>query len=87
MVRIQLHLSAKQDKALKAMARARGTTRAELIRLAIDGLLAERSAGGDALTELIGAAGRGGRGDLSARHDEWVYRNEPLPVPTAADGE
>ncbi len=87
MVRIQLHLSAKQDRALKAMARARGTTRAELIRLAIDGLLAERATGGDALTELIGSAGRGGKRDLSAHHDELLYRHEPVPLSSAADGE
>lgn len=82
MVRIQLHLSEAQDRRLRAAARARGETRAELIRRAIDAYLAQGSSPGDALLALVAMAGPGGRPDAAEQHDDLLYRSEP-PAPRA----
>jgi len=87
MVRIQLHLTEHQDRGLRALARARRTSRAELIRRGIDLVLQEGSPEGDPLLELIGAAGPAGRTDVSEKHDDLLYAARPVALPLAADGE
>jgi len=67
MIRIQLHLTDDQDRKLKALARARGRTRAGLIHEAIELLFRGGEASRDPLLELIGAADRVGRADVSPR--------------------
>ncbi|MFL5318808.1 MAG: CopG family transcriptional regulator [Myxococcaceae bacterium] len=84
MVRIQLHLTSAQDRQLRAMARKRGTTRAELIRRGIDRLLA----GGDDQDPLLALAGqvRGkDPGDVSENHDTYLYGAESYDVPVVAE--
>lgn len=73
MIRIQLHLTEREDRLLRELARRSGATRAELIRRAIDRLLGDQDGGADPLLELVGAAGKAGRADLGDRHDELVY--------------
>jgi hypothetical protein len=86
MVRIQLHLNEAQDKALRAAARRRGETRAELIRRAIDVYLAQSGGQAEPLLDLIGAAGPHLRDDISENHDAILY-GAPSPgrLPMAAE--
>jgi predicted transcriptional regulator len=76
-IRIQLHLTDEQDRKLKALARVRGRSRAELIREAIELLFREGEVTQDPLVKLIGAAGRAGRTDVSDNHDKLLYAAEP----------
>jgi hypothetical protein len=77
MIRIQLHLTERQDRLLRERARRAGSTRAQLIRQGIDRLLGELEGGSDPLLELVGAAGSAGRADLGDRHDELIYELPP----------
>jgi hypothetical protein len=88
MIRIQLHLTERQDRLLRERARRSGSTRADLIRRGIDRLLGEQDGASDPLLELIGAAGPSGRSDLSERHDEVIYELPPRRATTsrAAEG-
>lgn len=86
MVRIQLHLTEAQDRRLRALARRRGITRAELIRRGIDLALEEDVRGHDALLDLVGAAGPAVSPDVSERHDDILYRQDserPVVLKTA----
>jgi hypothetical protein len=88
MVRIQLHMTAEQDRQLRTLAERRGLTRAELIRRGIDLVLAEDREGHDALLELVGAAGTASRDDVSEHHDEVLYgsgESLTVPLPRAAE--
>jgi hypothetical protein len=73
MIRIQLHLADEQDRKLRALGRARGRSRAELIREAIELFFRDGATGKDPLLALIGAAGPAGRTDVSENHDELLY--------------
>lgn len=86
MVRIQLHLTEAQDKALRALAKRRHTTRADVIRRGIDLVLAEDEAG-DPLLALIGTAPQGPFTALSEDHDALLYggQGEAPQLPLAAD--
>ena len=84
MIRIQLHLTDEQDRRLRALARRDRTTRAELIRRAIDRLVGAE--GEDDLTALIGAGGAAGAPhDTAQQHDQLLYGHEELPLPVAAE--
>lgn len=86
MVRIQLHLTEQQARRLEALARRRRCSRAELIRLGIDRLLAAPEATEDPLLELVGAAGPARETDLSEHHDDELYGAvDGEPVPRAAE--
>jgi Arc/MetJ-type ribon-helix-helix transcriptional regulator len=74
MLRIQLHLTEQQDRRLRALARRRGSARADLIRQGIDLLLQKEAGQDDPLLALVGAAGPAGRSDVSERHDDILYR-------------
>jgi hypothetical protein len=76
MVRIQLHVTEDQARRLKALAKRKGCTRAELIRRAIERLLVENYPARDPLLELVAAAGPVGRSDRSIAHDEVLYRRQ-----------
>ena len=75
-IRIQIRLTEAQIVALKAMAAARRSSVAELIRQGVDHLI--RQAGSVDLAErrrrAVAAAGRfrSGRPDVAARHDEYL---------------
>ena len=73
MVRIQLHLTERQDRLLRAMARRKRLARADLIRSGIDLFLEHETGDVDPLLALVGAAGPAGRTDGALRHDEIVY--------------
>lgn len=87
MVRLQLHITERQDKALRAAARRQGQSRAELIRVAIDAWLAQEKSGSDPLLSIVGSAGPAGRSDLSERADELLYGGLPEALPGAAEKE
>jgi len=74
MIRTQIRLTEAQAQALKAMAAARRSSVAELIRQSVDHLI--RQAGSVDLAERRrrAAAGRfrSGRPDVAARHDEYL---------------
>ena len=76
MIRTQIQLTEAQAQALKALAAARQSSVAELIRQGVDHLL--RQAGSADLLErrrrAIAAAGRfhSGRPDVAARHDDCL---------------
>lgn len=73
MVRTQIYLTEEEHQTLRAMARDTGKTQSELIRLAIDRLIEQRS-DSDRLTLL--RRGRGiweGRDDIP---DLWELRQE-----------
>ena len=73
MVRIQVYLMEHQDKKLESLARALGTTKAELIREGVDLVLRHKiDEAKDPLLELVGQAGKAGRSDISIRHDEYL---------------
>jgi hypothetical protein len=74
MQRIQLHLTDGQARRLRALARARHTTRAALIRAGIEAVLRQGSgAEGDSLLVLIGQAGAGGvPTNASEAHDRLI---------------
>src|SRR5688500_9110785 len=73
MIRIQLHLTDEQDLRLRAPGRARGQSRAQPIRRAIELFFRDGALGKEPLLELIGAAGPAGRTDVSENHDELLY--------------
>jgi Arc/MetJ-type ribon-helix-helix transcriptional regulator len=86
MRRIQLHITDQQDRRLRALAKKRRTTRADLIREGIE-LLLSRDAEDDPLLSLIGLGGKSGIPDLSERVDEIVYdhREDDSPLPKASE--
>lgn len=87
MVRLQLHITEQQNKALRAAARRQGTSRAELIRIAIDAWLRQPAGERDSLLDLVGIAGRLGRSDASESVDTLLYGPLVRPLPVAADGD
>jgi predicted transcriptional regulator len=76
LIRAQIQLTDEQMRALKALAAARRTSVAKLIRQSVDELL--RHAGGidaaDRRRRAIAAAGRfhSGQGDISTNHDDYL---------------
>lgn len=87
MVRLQLHITERQDKALRAASRRQGQSRAELIRVAIDAWLSQEQSGRDPLLSIIGAAGPAGRTDLSESVDALLYGQDANALPLAAERE
>jgi len=80
MDRIQLHLTGDQSRRLKSLARARGTTRAALIRKGIDWILrAVDDPAEDPLMDLVRHAGPGGDRRGSVEHDRILYGAAPKP--------
>jgi predicted transcriptional regulator len=69
MIRVQVLLTEDQDRRLEALAAKRRESKGKLIRRALDLLLRTEEAEVDPLLNLIGQAGRGGRPDVSDRHD------------------
>jgi hypothetical protein len=76
MVRTQIQLEEKQAARLREAARRRGVSQAELVRHAIDVLLASEAGPSEAqkreraLTAV--GAGRSGLHDVSKRHDDYL---------------
>jgi predicted transcriptional regulator len=76
MTRVQILLPADQDRRLEALAARRRESKGKLIRRALDLLLRTEQADGDSLLDLVGQAGRGGRPDVSDRHDRVLANAE-----------
>jgi hypothetical protein len=76
MVRTQIQLTKNQSKALKAAAASSGVSMAELIRQAVDALLAKdtRASEEDSRARALGASGRfhSGLTDASMNHDSLL---------------
>ncbi|MDI3281535.1 MAG: CopG family transcriptional regulator [Bacillota bacterium] len=68
---LQVYLDAQQLEALRALAKKRDTSVAELVRESLSRYLAEVPVSEDPALEIIGL-GRSGRGDLSAQHDFYL---------------
>lgn len=68
MQRTQIYLQPELNAALERLARKRGTSKAELIRVAARRLIEQEQDGDDALLGLIGL-GHGGPGTISEEHD------------------
>jgi hypothetical protein len=88
MVRLQLHLTTEQDRALRAAAKRRGTTRAALIRRGVDVFLAQaRGARPDPLLDLVGQAGKLGDRRGSENIDKALYGSAKpaLRLPRASE--
>lgn len=69
MTRIQILLPEDQDRRLEKLAARRRQSKASLVRQALDLLFQTESAQDEPLLQLIGQAGRAGRGDVSRHHD------------------
>ena len=75
MHRIQIQLTADQERALKEVARLRGVSISALVREGVDLLIAQP--GGDAsefdrALDLIGMLDSGGPTDVSENHDQYL---------------
>ena len=68
---IQIYLEPAQDRALRALARRKGISIAELIRRSIDRYLAELPVEEDTALRVVGL-GRSGRKDLASKHDDYL---------------
>jgi hypothetical protein len=75
MHRIQIQLTADQERALREMARLRGSSISALVREGVDRILEPQrrldDARVDRALELIGMFDSKGPGDISERHDEY----------------
>ena len=79
MTRLQVMLTEEQDRRLGKLAQKRKTSKACLVREGIELLLRQKRGGKlDPLLDLIGQAGRVGRGDISRRHDEYLAAAERM---------
>ena len=76
MVRTQVQLTEEQARRIKAVARRKRVSQAELIRRCVDRMLPLEEAADDAeiRRRAIAAAGkvRSGTGDLAAKHDDYL---------------
>ncbi|MCC7354053.1 MAG: ribbon-helix-helix domain-containing protein [Anaerolineae bacterium] len=70
---LQIYLRDEQMAMLRALARRRGVSLAELIRQGVDRLLAEVPAAEDPLSDIVGFFDSG-QGDLAERHDAYLVR-------------
>ncbi len=84
MVRIQLHLTEHQDRRLRALAKKKRVSRADLIRQGVE-LLLSREAEDDPLLGLIGDLRVPLPPDASERHDAYIYDDGATALPMAAE--
>jgi len=68
---IQVYLEERQDRALRALAKAQQVSIAELIRRSVDLLLAELPIEDDPAMRIVGL-GDSGLGDLAENHDKYL---------------
>ncbi len=69
---IQVYLRREQLVALRALARRRGVSMAELMRRGVDYVLAETGPDEDPLWELVGIVDDEGVVDMAERHDHYL---------------
>ena len=71
---IQIYIEPKQELLLESLARRRGTSKSEIIRLSINKYLNNLPLEEDPTLGIIGL-GRSGRGDLSGQHDAYLTKH------------
>jgi len=77
MRRIQIYLDPGRDRHLQGLVEKTGKPKAQLIREGVDLLLEQQGRQTpDALTELVGLAGKAGCPQAAERHDDYVYTAE-----------
>lgn len=76
MTRVQILLPVDQDRRLEQLAAKRRQSKASLVREALDLLFRTEVAQDEPLLDLIGQAGRAGRGDASRDHDRILTSAE-----------
>lgn len=70
---IQIYIEPKQDRVIDVVSKARGVSKAEIIRLSINKFLSELPLENDPAMKIIGL-GKSGKGDLSEKHDKYIAR-------------
>ncbi len=75
MQRTQIYLQPELARSLDRLADQRGTSRAEIIRLAAQEFVAREDAGYGSILELAGM-GHDTATDVSVRHDEYLVQHE-----------
>jgi len=70
---IQIYIEAQQNRVLEDLSKKKGLSKAEIIRRSLEKFLKELPVEEDPAMGLIGL-GSSGRGDLSARHDDYLRR-------------
>lgn len=76
MTRVQILLPEEQDRRLERLAARRQQSKASLVRQALDLLFRSESVEDEPLLDLIGQAGRAGRGDVARDHDRILVAAE-----------
>ncbi len=70
---IQIYIEPKQEVLLERVAKKKGTSKAEIIRLSIDSYLSALPVEEDPAFGIIGL-GRSGKGDISEKHDVYAVQ-------------
>ncbi|NWF76295.1 MAG: CopG family transcriptional regulator [Nitrospirae bacterium] len=68
---IQIYIEPKQEVLLEQLARERGSSKAEIIRLSIDKYISELPIEKDPAMGIIGL-GKSGKKDISEKHDIYI---------------
>jgi hypothetical protein len=75
MHRIQVQLTAGQERSLRELSRLRGMSISALIREGVDSIISDTArdpSEHDPALALIGMVGPGGPGDIAERHDDYL---------------
>ncbi|MBM4137688.1 MAG: CopG family transcriptional regulator [Nitrospira sp.] len=70
---LQIYIEPRQEMLLESLARKKGTSKAEIIRLSLDRYLSNLPLEEDPAFGIIGL-GKSGKGDLSENHDIYLAR-------------
>jgi len=68
---IQIYIEPRQEMSLKSLARRKGISKAEIIRLSLDKYLGDLPVEDDPALGIMGL-GRSGKKDISERHDDYL---------------
>jgi hypothetical protein len=71
---VQIYIEPKQELLLESLAKKKGTSKSEIIRLSIDKFLNNLPLEEDPALGIIGL-GRSGRGDVSEQHDAYLTKH------------
>jgi predicted DNA-binding protein len=71
---LQIYIEPKQEMLLDSLAKRKGTSKAEIIRLSIDKYLGNLPVEEDPALGIIGL-GRSGKGDISKKHDIYLAQH------------
>jgi len=71
---LQIYIESKQELLLESLAKKKGTSKAEIIRLSIDKYLNELPVDEDPAFRIIGlgSSGKSGGGNISEKHDIYL---------------